>query len=145
MMRSIFCVRAGLALLCLFSALAVAQQTKPAPTADKPPAAEKPAAAEKPLATVNGVPIKQSVFDQALKQAIAQGNPDTPQLREALKNQLVARELFLQEASKQGLDKDPEVLAAVEEAKRNAMVQRYLRGPYFKPLHGMPPAGRFFR
>ena len=82
-------------------------------------------AADKPLATVNGVPIKQALFEQALKQAVAQGNPDSPQLREALTSQLIARELFVQDAAKQGLDKDPEVLAVVEETKRSAMVQRY--------------------
>jgi peptidyl-prolyl cis-trans isomerase C len=89
------------------------------------PAAGAPA--DKPLATVNGVPIPQTLYEQALKQATAQGNADSPQLREALKSQLIARELFLQEAAKQKLDKDPKVVAAVEEAKRNAMVQRYLQ------------------
>src|SRR5689334_7624129 len=53
---------------------------------------------DKPLATVNGSVITQSTFEQVLKQALAQGNPDSPQLREAIKNQLIARELFLQEA-----------------------------------------------
>ena len=86
------------------------------------------AQADKPLATVNGVAIKQSTFQFALQGAISQGNQDSPQLREAIKNQLIARELFVQEATKQGLDKDPEVLAIAEEAKRNAMIQRYLRG-----------------
>jgi parvulin-like peptidyl-prolyl isomerase len=84
-------------------------------------------AGEKPLATVNGVPIPQSLLQQAVKQAVNQGNADTPQLREALKSQLIARELFLQEAAKQKLDKDPQVLAVAEEAKRNAMLQRYLQ------------------
>jgi peptidyl-prolyl cis-trans isomerase C len=104
------------ALLCQ---TAVAQQT---------PAGAAPAAADKPLATVNGVAIPQKLYEHAVKQAIAQGNPDTPQLREAVKAQLIARELFVQEAAKQKLDKDPQVLAAAEEAKRNAMLQKYLQG-----------------
>ncbi|MCC7546976.1 MAG: peptidyl-prolyl cis-trans isomerase [Burkholderiales bacterium] len=83
---------------------------------------------DKPVATVNGKPIKQSTMDMAVRQATAQGNPDTPQLREAIKNQLIARELFVQEAAKQNLDKDAEVLAVAEEAKRTAMVTKYLRG-----------------
>lgn len=114
-MPAIVLLRATLALLVLSASLAFAQQSTPASAPDKP------------LATVNGVPIKQSTFEQLLKQALAQGNPDGPQLRQALKSQLIARELFLQEAAKQGLDKDPEVLAVVEETKRAAMVQRYLR------------------
>jgi peptidyl-prolyl cis-trans isomerase C len=104
------------ALLCQ---TAVAQQT---------PAGAAPATADKPLATVNGVAIPQKLYEHAVKQAIAQGNPDTPQLREAVKAQLIARELFVQEAAKQKLDKDPQVLAAAEEAKRNAMLQKYLQG-----------------
>jgi peptidyl-prolyl cis-trans isomerase C len=84
--------------------------------------------ADKPVATVNGKPIKQSTLDMAVRQATAQGNPDSPQLRDAIKNQLIARELFVQEAAKQNLDKDAEVIAVAEEAKRTAMVQKYLRG-----------------
>lgn len=84
--------------------------------------------ADKPVATVNGKPIKQSTLDMAVRQATAQGNPDSPQLRDALRNQLIARELFVQEAAKQNLDKDAEVIAVAEEAKRTAMVQKYLRG-----------------
>jgi parvulin-like peptidyl-prolyl isomerase len=83
--------------------------------------------AAKPVATVNGVPIRQKTLDQAVQHAIGQGNPDSPQLREMIRQQLVARELLIQEATKQHLDKDPEVLAIAEEAKRTAMVQRYLR------------------
>jgi parvulin-like peptidyl-prolyl isomerase len=81
----------------------------------------------KPIATVNGVPIPQKVLDQAVQRAVSQGNADSPQLREAVKQQLLARELLVQEATKQNFDKDPEVLAIVDEAKRTAMVQRYLR------------------
>jgi peptidyl-prolyl cis-trans isomerase C len=84
-------------------------------------------AADKPIATVNGVPVKPALFQQALQQALAQGRPDSPQLREAIAQQLVARELLVQAAAKQGLDKDPEVLAIAEEAKRSAMIQRYMR------------------
>jgi parvulin-like peptidyl-prolyl isomerase len=79
------------------------------------------------VATVNGVPIRQKTLDQAVQHAVGQGNPDSPQLREMIKQQLIARELLIQEAARQQLDKDPEVLAIAEEAKRTAMVQRYLR------------------
>jgi peptidyl-prolyl cis-trans isomerase C len=108
----------AVALLCQ---TALAQQTPAG-------AAPATATADKPLATVNGVAIPQKLYEHAVKQAIAQGNPDTPQLREAVKSQLIARELFVQEAAKQKLDKDPQVLAAAEEAKRNAMLQKYLQG-----------------
>jgi parvulin-like peptidyl-prolyl isomerase len=117
-----FVIRISAVLLLCAAAVqpALSQQQPQAPGAAAP-------AADKPIATVNGVAIPQSLFDQAVKQALAGGNPDSPQLREAVKSQLIARELFLQEAAKQKLDKDPKVVAAVEEAKRNAMVQRYLQ------------------
>jgi parvulin-like peptidyl-prolyl isomerase len=117
--------RVVLPALLLAGAVAVVQpalaQQNTAPAAPAAPAADKP------LATVNGVAISQSMYEQTVRQAIAAGNPDSPQLREMVKSQLIARELFLQEAAKQKLDKDPQVLAAVEEAKKNAMLQRYLQ------------------
>ena len=56
----------------LTPAAATAQQQTPAP-----PPAQAPAA-DKPIATVNGVPTPQSLLDQAVKQAVAAGNPDSP-------------------------------------------------------------------
>lgn len=79
-----------------------------------------------PVATVNGVPIAQSTFQQALQRALSQGGADTPQLRSAIKSQLIARELFVQEAKKRSLEADPLVVTAVEEARINAMVTLYL-------------------
>src|SRR3954447_2914859 len=76
---------------------------------------------DKPVAVVNGVNIGQQAFDELLQQSLKQGGQDTPQLRARLRDQLIARELFLQEAKKRNLDTDPQVLAAVEEAKNNAM------------------------
>lgn len=81
----------------------------------------------KPVAVVNGVNIGQQAFDQLLQQSLKQGGQDTPQLRARVRDQLIARELFLQQAKKRNLDTDAQVLAAVEEAKNNAMIQRYLK------------------
>jgi peptidyl-prolyl cis-trans isomerase C len=79
------------------------------------------------VAVVNGVRIEQQAFDQLLQQAIKQGNQDSAQLRQRVRDQLIARELFLQQAKSRNLDTDPQVQAAVEEAKKNAMIQRYLK------------------
>ncbi|MBU9373954.1 peptidyl-prolyl cis-trans isomerase [Burkholderia multivorans] len=91
-------------------------------------AAKKPAdaAAAVPadaVASVNGVPITQAQIDEAVRVSKA---PDTPALRTALKNQLIARELFRQAALKQHYDTKPQVVAAVEQAKTLAMTQAYL-------------------
>ncbi|MBJ9618090.1 peptidyl-prolyl cis-trans isomerase [Burkholderia multivorans] len=91
-------------------------------------AAKKPADAAVALpadavASVNGVPITQAQIDEAVRVSKA---PDTPALRTALKNQLIARELFRQAALKQHYDTKPQVVAAVEQAKTLAMTQAYL-------------------
>ncbi len=92
-------------------------------------AADAALAASAPLpadavASVNGVPITKAQIDDAVRAGKA---PDTPALREALKNQLIARELFRQAALKQHYDTKPQVVAAVEQAKALAMTQAYLR------------------
>lgn len=80
----------------------------------------------KPVAVVNGVAIPERALVDAVQRAVNQGATDTPELRNAIRNQLVARELFAQEARKRKLDLDPQVIAAVEEARTNAMVTRFL-------------------
>lgn len=82
--------------------------------------------AAQPVATVNGVPIAQSTFQKALQGALNRGGTDTPELRAAVRSQLIARELFVQEAKKRSLDTDPLVVEAVEEARSNAMVTLFL-------------------
>lgn len=87
-------------------------------------AAKGSAARETPAAArVNGVPIPMARFDEALRQALSQGKADTPELRAAIRNQLVAREVFRQEAVKRGWQNDPQVL----EARDAALIHRYLK------------------
>lgn len=83
------------------------------------------------LAVVNGKAIPSSRADQAVKQVVAQGQgADSPQLREAVKQQLIAREVMMQEAVKQGYDKKPEVKQALESARQaiviNALASEYM-------------------
>jgi len=82
--------------------------------------------ADAPVATVNGTPIAQSTFQKALQGALNRGGADSPELRAAVKSQLIARELFAQEAKKRNLDSDPLVIDAIEEARTNAMVTLFL-------------------
>jgi parvulin-like peptidyl-prolyl isomerase len=78
------------------------------------------------LATVNGTPIPMARFDAALRLAVIQGSNDSPELRAAIRGQLIAEELLRQEAVKKKLQNDPAVLAAREEAARRAMIERYV-------------------
>lgn len=78
-------------------------------------------------ATVNGKPIPNSKIDLIVKQAVAQGKQtDTPQLREAIKRDLISREVLIQEADKQGFGNRPEVKAALDNARQNIIITAML-------------------
>ena len=63
-------------------------------------------AADTTIATVNGVKIGSDVLDFLVANNVAQGIKDTPELRAALRNELISREVLAQEAKKQKLDKE---------------------------------------
>jgi peptidyl-prolyl cis-trans isomerase C len=80
------------------------------------------------VAIVNGTPIPQTQLDEAVHVAMATGHqPDTPRLRAALRQQLIARELFRQSAEKAGYGTKPEVVQAMNAAKAAAETQLYLK------------------
>ncbi|MDR6497434.1 parvulin-like peptidyl-prolyl isomerase [Burkholderia ambifaria] len=114
----------GIALATAALCGAAAQQAYALNKAEKKPADAAAAMPAGAVASVNGVPIAQAQVDDAVRMSKA---PDTPALRAALKNQLIARELFRQAALKQHYDTKPQVVAAVEQAKALAMTQAYLR------------------
>lgn len=93
-------------------------------------AAALPAMAQN-LAVVNGKPVPSSRADVMVKQLAAQGQPDTPQLRAMVKEELINREILIQEADKRGLSNTPEVKNQVEIARQSiairALVQDYLK------------------
>lgn len=126
--------RALTLVLCAGLSAFAASASVPAQAANKPSsskpgvaAAAVPASGPLPanaVARVNNVFITQDEVSAALKAANA---PDTPAARTALKNQLIARELFRQAAAKQHYDTRPQVIAAMEQAKSLAMTQEFLR------------------
>ena len=80
------------------------------------------------LAVVNGKPIPTSRVEEAVKQMVAAGQgQDSPQLRNAIKNELIAREVLMQEAVKQGYDKKPEVKQALDNARQAIVVNQLAR------------------
>ncbi|HZW11924.1 MAG TPA: peptidylprolyl isomerase [Noviherbaspirillum sp.] len=93
-------------------------------------AAALPAMAQN-LAVVNGKPVPSSRADVMIKQLAAQGQPDTPQLRAMVKEELINREILIQEADKRGLSNTTEVKNQVEIARQSiairALVQDYLK------------------
>lgn len=84
-------------------------------------------------ATVNGTAINQSRVDLMVKQQVAQGQPDSPELRKNIIDHLTMQLLLSQEAIKNGLHKTPEVMDQVELTQEsilaNAFVQDYVKKP----------------
>jgi peptidyl-prolyl cis-trans isomerase C len=63
------------------------------------------AAASVAVMTVNGTKITADMVDQLVVSAVANGAKDSAELREAIKNELLARTVLAQEARKLNLDK----------------------------------------
>ncbi|TXH99116.1 MAG: peptidyl-prolyl cis-trans isomerase [Rhizobium sp.] len=81
-------------------------------------------------ASVNGVTISDADITAATRSA---GMPDTPSAREAIKQQLIARELFRQEASKdKALEARADVQAQLRDARNQILMQAWLKD-HIKP------------
>ncbi len=76
---------------------------------------------------VNGVTIPQSRFEFLVKNAVSQGQPDSPDLRAKIKDELVVREVLAQEAAKKGLEKTPEVATQIELQRQGVLINAYLQ------------------
>lgn len=83
------------------------------------------------VAKVNGVDIPQSRMDLMIKAAAAQGQPDSPEVRKTMRENLITEEIIAQEAKKNGLDKDPEVVTQIE-ISRQAVLVRAFQVDYIK-------------
>lgn len=110
--------------ILLLTATPVALAQAPLPTKDKP--AAKPAAA-KPIATVNGVAVPQARADFLLQQQLQRGAQDNEQMRGMVRDELVNREVLMQEAQKSGVAKQPEVQTQLDMARQEIIVSAYLR------------------
>lgn len=90
-------------------------------------AAEKKAATgEKPIAVVNGKSIPANRADALIAAQIARGQPDSDSLRKAVQEELVRREILVQEAQKTGIDKKPDVQAQMDLARQGVLIGAYL-------------------
>jgi peptidyl-prolyl cis-trans isomerase C len=94
-----------------------------------PEKAAKPAAkpAGKPIATVNGVGVPQARADFLMQQQAQRGAPDTEQMRGAVREELINREVLAQEARKAGAEKAPEVQTQLDMVRQEIVVSYYLR------------------
>jgi len=83
--------------------------------------------AEPPVAVVNGTAIPARLMERNVKANVAQGQADSPQLRNALKEELIARELMVQEAIKRGLDKKAEADDVVFAMRQNFLIDTLMQ------------------
>ncbi|MFA6902334.1 MAG: peptidylprolyl isomerase [Gallionellaceae bacterium] len=81
----------------------------------------------KPAATVNGVAIPQARLEMRIKAALAQGQPDTPELRNAALEDLITLEVLAQAATKKGFHKQSEVVQQIELTKQNILASAFFQ------------------
>ncbi len=84
-------------------------------------------AEDKSAALVNGVSIPQARVDLRVKAAAAQGQADSPELRKAIREDMINLEVMAQEAVKLGLNKSDEVTQQLELAKQSVLVGAFVQ------------------
>lgn len=80
-----------------------------------------------PVATVNGKVIPAERAAAMLAEQVAQGAPDSPELKDAIREELVRREILAQEATKAKLDNKDEVKAQMDLARQAVLIRAYIQ------------------
>jgi len=83
------------------------------------------------IAVVNNKPIPKTKADAIVAQLVKQGQQDSPELQNAVKDDLIRREILMQEAEKKGLAADPDVQAQLDRARQQVLIGA-LAQDYFK-------------
>jgi len=84
-------------------------------------------AEDKSVALVNGVSIPQARVDMRVKALVSQGQADSPELRKAIREDMINLEVMVQEANKLGLNKSEEVLQQIDLAKQQVLVSAFVQ------------------
>ena len=108
--------------------LAAAAQLPTKEPAKKEAAPKKDAAkGSPPIATVNGVAVPRARAEALLKQQAARGMPDNDQSRAMIRDELINREVLIQEANKSGVARSAEVANQIDLARQEIVISAYLR------------------
>ena len=100
--------------------------------AKAPDAKAKAAAPVKGDASAAGKQLyPQAYYDFLIKQRTSQGQPDSPELRAAVRDELNTRELLVREAKKQGLEKNATIETEMDLTSQTVLV-RALMADYLK-------------
>ena len=116
MLKSLCWIRraaSAVALVALFPALAWSQ------------AAQSQDTLTRAFVTVNGEPQSLARAEVLLREQIARGAPNSPQVQAAVREALVTQALMAQAAVKEGLDKLPLVQAQMELARQSVLIQAW--------------------
>jgi peptidyl-prolyl cis-trans isomerase C len=75
------------------------------------------------VAIVNGKPVPSSRVEALEKQVASQGRPVTPDMKGQIKEEVINREVFMQEAQKRGIDGSDEYKTQIEQARELIMIR----------------------
>jgi peptidyl-prolyl cis-trans isomerase C len=78
------------------------------------------------FATVNGQPLSDGLLDVNVRANVARGQADTPQLRQALENEIIGREVLAQEAQKLKLEQSAQAQAQWQQMEQNFLANLLL-------------------
>ena len=109
---------AAAALIATSSTIAFAQTPAKKPVA--------PAAAAAAPAKAGDITVSQAQLDLIVKERVAQGQPDTPELRAFLRDELVNRELFLRAAKSKGMDREATMKTQMQVAADSILIRQYI-------------------
>jgi peptidyl-prolyl cis-trans isomerase C len=112
---------AALAILTAIAANTVIAADNTAATA-----AAAPKTNDNAIITVNKKTIPQERIDLRLKVAAQQGQPDSPDLRKLIREDLINLEVISQEATKLKLDQQAEVVQQIELTRQTALANAYV-------------------
>jgi peptidyl-prolyl cis-trans isomerase C len=76
------------------------------------------------VAIVNGKPLPKARMDMLAAQLAAAGRPVTPEMQGQLREEVIAREVFMQEAQKEGLENTDDYKAQLELARQAILIRQ---------------------
>jgi peptidyl-prolyl cis-trans isomerase C len=94
---------------------------------DQQAKSEVPAVKAAVEATVNGIAISKNRVDLIANQNAGAGQPDSPDVRKGIVDQLIMQTLVTEEAVKKGLDKSTEVTEQIELSRQSILADAYIQ------------------
>ncbi len=82
-----------------------------------------PLAQAQNIAIVNGKAVPKARVDTLMSQALKQGQQKTPELEAQVKDEVVLREMFMQEAEKRGVAQSADYKAQMELARQSLLIR----------------------